>query len=75
MPHETLDYRTVAPPTRQRANRIVSHAGTAAGLCLVAMWFDRALRFDSDEARNLPWIEMGLIIYGFRFAVMGFVHN
>lgn len=68
MPHETLDYR---PIPRRRPGRPVSHAITAAGLCLVAMWFDRRLRFDGDEARHLPWIELAVVVYGFTFAVVG----
>lgn len=70
MPHETLDYRSIPPVMQKRFGRLVAHAITAAGLCLVAVWVDRKLRFDGDQARHLPWIELGLVVYGLTFAVI-----
>lgn len=75
MPPETLDYRAVAPATPRRPRRLLSHAVTGATLCVVAMWFDRTLRFDMDEARHLPLIESALVLYGFTFAALAFARG
>ncbi len=75
MHHETLDYRTLAPGTPKRPRRLISHAITGAALCLVAVWFDRRLRFDRDEARHLPWIELALVLYGFTSAAISLGHG
>jgi hypothetical protein len=66
MTHETqpLDYQAVPPEPHQRPVRLISHAMTAAALCLVAVWFDWHFGFDASNAARLASIEVVLAIYG-----------
>jgi hypothetical protein len=43
---------------------------TAAVLCVVALFVDRQLRYDWDEARRVAQIEVALAIYGAACAVV-----
>jgi hypothetical protein len=47
---------------RERPVRLLSHARTAAMLCITAIMFHLLMGFRGT--RNVVWVELGLVLYG-----------
>jgi len=65
---------TMIKSTRRPPTRLISHACTAAILCLITFWMDYHLGFDY-EVRRIVIIELLLAIYGVTVTLFSFANG